>query len=559
MDIDNNREGHDDPQFVKVLETCLKMEIAASQKILDVNTAEIKQLKITIRSELDKRKELKGKMAQMNKIKLILNETLTRLYISINEVSDSLETIKANADDQYKLIQLRAQEYQDIIAEYKKTWHEYRAIYERFPLAKARNAAKVNLEKLKIEYMIMSYKKAEIMTIIKQRRHINWIRMRCKIIEFVTVMLERMKLEERLVTTKGNVKHHRNELQSIEAELQVLRRKEEDQQRQRKQKMLEMAPPKINIPFREMYVQNQMRARVQHQWKQIQEPFDDTTSVNTLFLEELCINENATVSPERMDIDTTHDNNYNKPPAADTEMSNSKSAIVSDNDNTRPASVAFDTEPSAEKATSVDSDVEMKETHHDEIQKSQESVKTQPSCCTKENPLKHNIAKNPQNEIEAKRIRLQRQDSKRSINKITTPQPSTIVKEMSLGKSSPRSVPKIKKIETVHYNITPLIPKPIQRSTVTASSMFSPIMHYEYCDSNMSSFDQDFMSKGAPSFYEESLCNYRLSPTSNLSICPEEDVPMQQDNKPDKTSNERTSPFDFSDFTKKAKDDFSLF
>lgn len=49
-----------------------------------------------------------------------------RLYISINEISDTLETMKANADDQYKLIQLRSQEYQDIVAEYKKTWHEYR-------------------------------------------------------------------------------------------------------------------------------------------------------------------------------------------------------------------------------------------------------------------------------------------------------------------------------------------------------------------------------------------------------------------------------------------------
>jgi len=131
--------------------------------------------------------------------------------------------MKANADDQYKLIQLKSQEYQNIVAEYKKTWHEYRvsnksqvfsrtisefnqinyrkqAVYEEFPLAKARNAAKINLEKLKIEYMIMSYKKTEMMTIIEQRRRINWIRTRCKIIELVTLMLDRSKLEEKFVT-----------------------------------------------------------------------------------------------------------------------------------------------------------------------------------------------------------------------------------------------------------------------------------------------------------------------------------------------------------------------
>lgn len=199
------------------------------------------------------------------------------------------------------------------------------------------------------------------------------------------------------------------------------------------------------------------------------------------------------MSSERIDVEAIHDNNYKL--AAETEMSNSKNTVVSEKDDTRGASVAPNAEPSAEKAT-LDDDIEMKETHHEETQKSQDSVKTQPSCRTKESPLKHSAAKNTQDEIEAKRIRLQRQDSKGSINKITTAQPLTIVKEMDL-KSSPPSVPKIKSIEPVYYNITPLmsIPKPIQRSTVTPSSMFSP-MHYEYCDSNMSSFDQDFVSKG---------------------------------------------------------------
>lgn len=195
-----------------------------------------------------------------------------------------------------------------------------------------------------------------------------------------------------------------------------------------------------------------------------------------------------------IDIEATHND---KLIAVETEISNSKNTVVSDaKDDTRAASVASDLEPSAEKATLTDNDVEMKETHHEETQKSQESVKMQPSCRTKESPLKHSAAKNAQDEVEAKKMRLQRQDSKGSINKITTPRPSSIIKEMDL-RSSPPSVPKITKIESVHYNFTPLmpIPKPIQRPVVTASSMFSP-MHYDYCDSNMSSIDQDLVSKG---------------------------------------------------------------
>ncbi|KYM99420.1 hypothetical protein ALC62_09767 [Cyphomyrmex costatus] len=489
-----NQESHDDPQFVKVLVTCLKMEIATIKENLDANTDEIKQLKTIIRSELNKRKELKGKTAQMNNIKLILNDTLTKLYTNINEISDTLETMKANADDQYKLNQLRSQEYQDIVDEYKKTWNEYHTIYEEFPLAKARNAAKINLEKLKINYMVMSYKKTEMMTIIKQRQRINWIRTRCKIIEFATMMLKHLKLEVKFTKLKVNVKYHRKELQSIEAELQVLRNKEEDQKRQRKQKMLEMAPPKINIPFREMYAQNQMRAKVQRQVS-VHESFDvicfSDISVNTLFLEELCINENTAVLPTKIDAEVTHDNDYTLPPV-ETDVSNSKNTIVSEKDDAHAVSVTLGAEPSTEQVILTDNDVEMKEIHHEDTQNSQESFKTQLSCRTKESSLKHSAINNTQDEIEAKRIRLQRQES---INKITAPQLSAIVKRMDW--KSPRSVPKIKKIETVHYNVTPLMPisKSLERIPITASSMFSP-MHYEYCESNISSIDQDYLSKG---------------------------------------------------------------
>ncbi|XP_024893751.1 uncharacterized protein LOC112468695 [Temnothorax curvispinosus] len=226
---------------------------------------------------------------------------------------------------------------------------------------------------------------------------------------------------------------------------------------------------------------------------------------------------------------------------------------------------ASNAEPSAEKAILADdNDVEMKEIHHEKTQKSQEPVKTQPSYRTRESPLKHSAAKNTQDEIEAKRMRLERQDSKETINKITTPQPSTIVKEMDL-RSSALSVPKIKKIESVNFNVTPLMAKPVQRPlSVAASSMFSPT-NYEYCDSNMSSFDQDFVSKGAPSLCEGSLCNYRLSPTSNISpICAEEDAQMapspkhtpRRDNKTE--SDDKPSAFGFDKFTK-SKGNFALF
>lgn len=67
--------------------------------------------------------------------------------------------------------------------------------------------------------MVMDYKKAELTKIIKQRRRIDWIRTRCKIIEFATVMVEQLKLEKKLMKLKVNVDYHGRELQSIEMEV----------------------------------------------------------------------------------------------------------------------------------------------------------------------------------------------------------------------------------------------------------------------------------------------------------------------------------------------------
>jgi len=56
------------------------------------------------------------------------------------------------------------------------------------------------------------------------------------------------------------------------SQLQVLRKQEEDQERVRRQKILEMGPPKISIPFRKIYGQNQTRTRMQA--KRVDETFD---------------------------------------------------------------------------------------------------------------------------------------------------------------------------------------------------------------------------------------------------------------------------------------------
>lgn len=96
------------------------------------------------------------------------------------------------------------------------------AMYEEFPLAKGRNAAKIKLGKLQIELMVVTYKRDEATTIIRQQRRVSWIRTRCKIIEFAGIMAERLKLEEKLTELKANVNYYRRELRSIEMEVSEL-------------------------------------------------------------------------------------------------------------------------------------------------------------------------------------------------------------------------------------------------------------------------------------------------------------------------------------------------
>jgi len=214
----------------------------------------------------------------------------------------------------------------------------------------------------------------------------------------------------------------------------------------------------------------------------------DSVSVNTLILEELCVNENATVLSD-VDAESMQGDNAECPAI---ESANVKDTGISEKIDAHVAS-ADSIGANAERASLIDNDVEMREVHWEETRKSQESVKAQTCHPARENPLKHSIAKNTQGEIEAKRIRLQREDGAESSDKTDPPRSSTVVEEVNLT----TSVPKIAKIETVHYDVASIKSMPkynVQRSNVTiATNTFSP-GHYEYCnESNMSSLDQDFM------------------------------------------------------------------
>lgn len=293
-----------------------------------------------------------------------------------------------------------------------------------------------------------------------------------------------------------------------------------------------MGPPKINhVPYRDMYSSNQMHPEMQHQWTReifdglktnfifyktkilkhrytyynkdlciISTYFSDNISINTMILEELCINENTATSSEIINAEAIHDNDFKRTAVQVEKSSNIKNTIVTEEIDTSTAFVAPDAEAWVEKADNdvdmkTDNDTNMKNIYQEKTQKSQESIKRQPSCCTKKNLLKHSATENAQNEIQAKRIRFETESSNDNSNKIIAPRTLDIVKEVDSKSSS--SVPKIVNLESVHYNIAS-ISTPVHRpSSIISNNMFSP-MHIECCES-ISSFDQDFMSKGCHS------------------------------------------------------------
>lgn len=215
-----------------------------------------------------------------------------------------------------------------------------------------------------------------------------------------------------------------------------------------------------------------------------------------MVLEELCINESTVEEDEEINVELVQDTDP-KSTVLQTESSNPKNPAVLEE--TRAASVAPDVEmDAAEKAASANNDVEMKEIHREETRRSQETAETQADPRTKENLLKRSVANSAQiGDVEAKRARLQREDSKRSgsssSSRINVPGPSAVVhQDNAESLKSMQSAPRIRRIETVHYN-TDLLPKqhsPVRRPSLATSSIFSPPIR-DYCESIIS-FDQDF-------------------------------------------------------------------
>ncbi|KAK1124805.1 hypothetical protein K0M31_006165 [Melipona bicolor] len=286
----------DDPQFMIMLETCLRVEVGTAKRMSSELASEIKELKLRMQAQLKMRKELKEKTESTQENILILTNTLNQESKRANEISNKIELMKLNLDNDYKVMKLDCQQYENILNEYEATWQSYHERYEEFPLAKERKEWEAKLRKLQVDKMVLECKINGLEKMSEQRKRITWLRMRTKIVEFARAISDHMNLEKKLQEYNRTIEERRKELDMITTELAVQLKKQEEEKKDRALKLLEMPPPKIN--FSHMRTIYGRRSRTGFpDWKRNDENSIDTLSVDTLMLEEMCLTEESVVEP----------------------------------------------------------------------------------------------------------------------------------------------------------------------------------------------------------------------------------------------------------------------
>lgn len=86
-------------------------------------------------------------------------------------------------------------------------------------MAKDRREAKIKMEKLQIDQMVLQYKVNEFEKILKQKQRIAWLRMRAKIIVLARAISNYTRLVETLKDLDRNVDKRKEELNTIETEV----------------------------------------------------------------------------------------------------------------------------------------------------------------------------------------------------------------------------------------------------------------------------------------------------------------------------------------------------
>ncbi|KAK2587828.1 hypothetical protein KPH14_003928 [Odynerus spinipes] len=563
--MDDEGIPHDDPRFVEILEACLHMEIASHKESYTRIQGEVRKIKRNVLTKLERRKELKKKIEDAKDLISTLNVTLKKLQEHVRETEQRIELIEAKVDDRSKLKAYEMQRYRDILQEYERTWKSYRAKYEEFPLAKKRREAEVNVKKACIEKMLLEFKIKEMEKKIQQKKSIDCIRMRLKIIEFARVVGINEKSEKGLTDVKAEIDLWKQKLRTKELELNSLREQEEEERKIRATQLLEMPPPKINL--------SRVRLNYSRKWQELQfkkqtsELDADSMSVNTIALEEMCIREESSqgMSKRKKVMEAAGTSSM----LSDRESTPSFSSQIDERETraTKNVETCVETMPLrkdtyGKKDLSFTGNIDVvarersfkeRDTHKRTMMRVQEEDKY--SVNYDRNQFADNV-------YELKRMKkvLRREEKDDENMERELSQPS--LKLVNEEKES--SAPRITKIEKVQYGIAPLMKRKSVLDTSISHNLEANESHATSFTLNDALLIKELNASRSvqQSVYGDNSSNFKFSDcanVSNLSNMNSVDVDFQKvdckENEKE-TSAKATSRFNFSDLLKQTNNNF---
>ncbi|XP_061938226.1 uncharacterized protein LOC107995825 isoform X1 [Apis cerana] len=572
----------DDPQFMTMLETCLLMEIETSKNTYSELVRQIKDFKVKVKMQLQTRKELKENTKNTQENILILSNSLSKERNYMIEISNKIELMKLNLDNDYKIMKVDCEFYENIYNNYEKVWESYHAKYEEFPLAKDRREAKIKMEKLQIEQMVLEYKVSELEKILKQKQRIAWLRMRAKIIVLARAISNYTRLAETLKDLDRNIDKRKEELNTIETELSMRLKKQEEEKRNRALKLLEMPPPKINFSHMRTIYGPRPGIGFPDGWKRNYENSIDTLSVDTLMLEEMCLTEeNSIQPPSNTEVQAQKDLNlsYEEP------IDSRNSSLDQEQQEVENEDVASEVDGNigSEPIDAVEGEVEQRMgqelEHVDQSSGLSKDKQTDQRCKDLEKE---------RDEPVAKKMKLISHSAEKPL---ASPMKGILLERTKSCSVEPSPRPRISRIETFHYTvpsikkIEKIIPREIQiplmnqspgsiitkessirkldQNNLNPSSMFT--LHYDYSDNSEISFciDENMteLKSDQITLYGGSVRNFcecpNLSPMNeNINLEGNENVPSTS-----KTRNfsQFEKKFDFSNILKGSSNGKNLF
>ncbi|XP_063989340.1 uncharacterized protein LOC135168764 [Diachasmimorpha longicaudata] len=295
-----------DSQFMNNFVATMCSEIARKEKIVADGIVTVMKIKQSIEKGKDERKILKATI-EAKKLRIaLLKPTLETLTHREAQLTTTLALVTAKLDDKSLRMKADNDQFKEIVHLYKTTCEKRRAEYEALvPLAAKRRQAKIKLQLLEVEEMVLAQRTEEILKLNQQKREIDEKRMQVKLVEVLTIAKERAKMQEKLRAMDQEKAILLEELKTLKIQKDRMMKQKEEKERARQKARLMMPPPRLDMSVLSTFcpkstIERQTRSAIRTRDDSVDL---DNQSINTVILEKMCEEED-----QLMDVTEEDDN-----------------------------------------------------------------------------------------------------------------------------------------------------------------------------------------------------------------------------------------------------------